>query len=145
MNGQYHPLLVVLSAFVAVYSSAIYLLIARAMPDFDRQQRMRWRMGAALMMGGGIWSMHFVGMLAFELPIEVSYHSTWTAASAIPSIVVSGILFLLLEQHVLGIQPLKGKRFWWGGLVFGLGVVVMHLVGMHAMEVQPGIEYRIGG
>lgn len=144
MNGQYHPLLVALSAFVAVYSSAIYLLIARAMPDFDRQQRMRWRMGAAIMMGGGIWSMHFVGMLAFELPIEVSYHSTWTAASAIPSIVVSGILFLLLEQHVLGIHPLVGKRFWWGGLVFGMGVVVMHLVGMHAMEVQPGIEYRIG-
>ena len=41
MKGQYHPLLVALSAFVAVYSSAIYLLIARAMPDFDRQQRMR--------------------------------------------------------------------------------------------------------
>ena len=144
VNGDYQSSLVILSWAVGTLAAAVFLHIARAMPDFSPSQRRRWRIVGGLLMGLGIWSMHFIGMLAFKLPIAVTYHLGITVASLVPAIVASTAVLWLIEGHMGAGQPLsKAKLLTVGGIQAG-GIGAMHFAGMAAMQVQPAIDYHLG-
>ena len=94
---------------------------------------------SAVALGGGIWSMHFVAMLGLRLPVQFYYDGLTTLISALVAILIVGLAFLIL--HFL---PRSTKTITLAGAVVGLGIPVMHFIGMSGMELcQP--VYSIGG
>jgi diguanylate cyclase (GGDEF)-like protein len=99
--------------------------------------RQVWRLGGALALGVGIWSMHFIAMLAFSLPIPLGYDLATTACSLALGI---GVSYLAL---VVTTQPrLTPVRLLAGGVLMGLGIAGMHYTGMAALQMTPAIHYR---
>lgn len=90
-------------------------------------------------MGCGIWSMHFTAMLAFQLPIEVSYNIPLTLFSLVLAVISSG--FGLFYCNTLPILP---RKVVVGGIAMGVGVVGMHYTGMAAMQMNATMYYTPG-
>lgn len=99
MIGQYNLALVAGSYFVAVLASHIALRVS-ARADGGSEAR-AWLAGGAVAMGTGVWSMHFIGMLAFQLPIDVSYDVGLTALSLAIAIVVCGFALRIASRPTL--------------------------------------------
>ncbi|OOV92872.1 putative bifunctional diguanylate cyclase/phosphodiesterase [Pseudomonas sp. MF4836] len=134
--GSYSPALVVISLFVAILASYTALDLTGRIATTRGLAAQLWMVGGALAMGVGVWSMHFIGMLAFELPIELGYDLSITALSLLISILSCGFALWLVSQTRL--------PFWqlgFGALVMGAGISGMHYTGMAAMRMQPGIDY----
>jgi len=87
-------------------------------------------------MGTGIWSMHFVGMLAFSLPISLGYDPTITVLSLLIAIASSAFALWLVGQNELPVSRLIS-----GAVLMGAGVTGMHYTGMAALRMTPGISY----
>lgn len=137
MTGVYNPLLVCLSLVVAFLASYTAVELSGGLNALLSAKRRRlWLGGGAMSMGVGIWSMHFIGMLAFSLPIPVGYNLSSTATSLFFAISVS---FIALATASRG--ALSRKRLCIAGTVMGVGIAAMHFTGMHAMEMSPAIEY----
>src|SRR5688572_19025985 len=137
MTGSYNVWLVVTSIIVASLASYVALdLAARVMAARGIRTAASWLLGGALSMGTGIWSMHFIGMLAFELPIRMSYDIPITLLSLAIAIAVSGFALYTVSHGTLGL-----RRVLTGGLLMGLGIASMHYTGMAAMDLQPPIRY----
>jgi diguanylate cyclase (GGDEF)-like protein len=137
--GHHDPKLVVLSVTVAVIAS--YAALDLAARGSVRRGRAAWLwllLGGAAVMGTGIWSMHFVGMLAFDLGGPVAYDGRINAASWLVAVLASGMALLVARRPALTRSRLAG-----GGLVMGLGIAAMHYLGMAAMRVSPPVEYDI--
>src|ERR1700758_2976372 len=101
MRSSYSLELVILSYVVAVLASHVTLSLARRLRPIDRSTHRPlywpWIVGGAFSMGTGIWSMHFIGMLAFHLPVQVAYDLSLTVTSWLIAVVVSG--FALHRFH----------------------------------------------
>lgn len=137
MTGVYNPLLVCLSLVVAFLASFTALELAGGLSEIvDPKRRTLWLVGGAVSMGIGIWSMHFIGMLAFALPIAVGYDLPITASSLFLAIGVSLIALVTASRGAL-----SRRRLCVAGAIMGVGVAAMHFVGMQALQMFPGIEY----
>lgn len=138
MQSSYNPWLVVMSFFVATLASYTALdLTGRIFVLASPRLRHIWRMGGAAALGIGIWSMHFVAMLAFSLPIALGYDLADTAYSLALAIGAS-YLALCLTTHA----RLTATRLVAGGAFMGLGIAGMHYSGMAALRMSPGISYQ---
>ncbi|MGW4961894.1 MHYT domain-containing protein [Nonomuraea sp. NPDC004186] len=100
--------------------------------------RVRWLLGAAISIGGtGIWVMHFIAMMGFEVEgTQIKYDVWLTVASAVVAIVVVGTGLLLVSYGGGRVLALLG-----GGLLTGLGVASMHYLGMYAMNMSAHVSY----
>ncbi|MFG1701762.1 MHYT domain-containing protein [Nonomuraea sp. M3C6] len=100
--------------------------------------RVRWLLGAAISIGGtGIWVMHFIAMMGFEVEgTQIKYDVWLTVASAVVAIVVVGTGLFLVSYGRGRILALLG-----GGLLTGLGVASMHYLGMYAMNMSAHVSY----
>ena len=129
--------LVVAAFLIATLASYTTLDLAGRIATVGKISHRRWWLaGGALSMGLGIWSMHFVGMLSFSLPIPLGYDIAITLLSLLIAIVISYFALNLITQGSL--SPL---RLVVSGTVMGLGIAGMHYTGMGAMKMQPGIQY----
>lgn len=146
MQASYSPLLVVLSVLTAVIASfvalnmASHVATARAAARAGQQSRERvwlWLLGGSVAMGSGIWSMHFVGMLAFSLPIPLAYDLFITLASWVVAVLSSMLALITVSRLRLGWRQLGVA-----GTLMGLGVASMHYLGMEAMQMLPRISYN---
>ena len=137
--GSYSPTLVLISLCVAILASYTALDLNGRIATAKGRAVQLWTAGGALAMGVGIWSMHFIGMLAFSLPIELGYDLTITLLSLLIGIVSSGFALWLVNQ-----PSLPAWQLGCGALVMGAGISAMHYTGMAAMRMQPGIEYHWG-
>jgi NO-binding membrane sensor protein with MHYT domain len=138
VTGTYNPHLVALSILVAAFASYTALdLGGRASATRGIASRI-WLVAAAIAIGGGIWSMHFVAMLAFTLPIPMSYDITLTTLSLVVAIFVTGTGFYFINRQ--NAPPLS---LIFSGVFMGLGIVAMHYIGMAAMREHAGISYDI--
>jgi diguanylate cyclase len=134
--GHYTLSLVLISIVVAILASYTALDLAGRIQASHGKARMMWIGGGALSMGIGIWSMHFIGMLAFQLPIDLGFDVTLTLCSLLVAVLSSGFaLWLISHKYV----PLLHVLF--GALVMGTGISTMHYTGMAALHMQPGIDY----
>ena len=138
MVGTYDSLLIVLSVVVAIVASYVALdLASRVVASRGRNTAWYWLAGGGVSMGTGIWSMHFIGMLAFSLPIPVSYDVPTTLLSLLIAILASGFALYLVSRGNLKLPRLAG-----GGVLMGIGIVSMHYTGMAAMQMAPPIRYQ---
>ncbi len=94
---------------------------------------------AAVALGGGIWSMHFVAMLGLELPFLYYYDALITLISALAAILLTGIALLLL--HFLPRTPVTITG---AGVVIGVGIPIMHYIGMSGMELCRPVYTPLG-
>ncbi len=137
LQGTYNPWLVCLSILIAMGSSFIGLQIAamakRAPKGLHAQVAL---LTGSLAMGGGIWSMHFIGMLAFRIGDHVHYDPLITLGSMAPSVFASWIALLLLASEAISRQ-----RLLLGGLLVGAGIGTMHYSGMAAMHMDMTLKY----
>ena len=132
---NYDPTLVALSMSVATVASFVSLDVAARIWPAKGWSRAGWIAAAATAMGGGIWSMHFIAMLAFSLPVEIGYDVPTTLASLVTAIVVTGLAFAIIAE---------GYELWHlaaAGMLMGLGVAAMHYTGMAAMRLSALITY----
>jgi NO-binding membrane sensor protein with MHYT domain len=137
VTGNYNPYLVVLSILVACFASYTALdLSAHVGPSRGFARRV-WLVAAAVTMGGGIWSMHFVAMLAFVLPNPMSYDVGLTVLSLVVAIFVTGGGFYVISR-----QSASPLRLVLSGIFMGLGIAGMHYTGMAAMRGPAELSYQ---
>ena len=136
LASSYNPLLVLLSLFVAILASYTALDMAGRVVTAQGRAAFWWLVGGASAMGLGIWSMHFVGMLAFSLPIPLGYDVSITLGSLAIAIASSAFALWLVSRRELPWPRLVG-----GALLMGSGVAGMHYAGMAALRMTPGIQY----
>ena len=134
--GSYTPSLVLISILVAILSSYTALDLTGRIATAVGRTVYLWIGGGALAMGVGIWSMHFIGMLAFHLPIELGYDIPITLLSLLIAILSSGFALWLVSQPKLPVLQLA-----FGALAMGAGISGMHYCGMAALRMQPAIDY----
>lgn len=90
-----------------------------------------WLFFASISMGLGIWSMHFIGMTAIDIPVSMSHNLFWTFVSIFPAILSSLLAFYFVNQ------PRKNiKLYLLAGLTMGIGISLMHYIGMAGMELE---------
>ena len=136
VHTGYNPALVALSLAIAVFASYTALDLAGRMRGSARGPRWAWVAGAALAMGGGIWSMHFVGMLAFEMGMPAAYHLGLTLASLLIAVGATGVAFVLISR-----PGAASRDILVGGPLMGVGIAGMHYTGMAAMRVPGNLAY----
>ncbi len=137
MPATYNFWLVGLSIVVAVLVSYTALRLAARVANVERQAARLWLCAGAVSMGVGIWSMHFIGMLAFSLPIALTYSVPVTIGSLLIAVLTSGFALTITSAAA---QP-SIARLGGGALVMGAGICAMHYSGMAAITIVPGIGY----
>jgi diguanylate cyclase (GGDEF)-like protein len=136
MTGYYDLDLVLLSLAVAVVASYTALDLAGRVSAARGRAQAVWLLSGACSLGAGIWAMHFIGMLAFRLPIEMAYDLRLTLGSLLIAIVSSGLALAIIRRPVLGSGTLAT-----GATLMGIGISGMHYTGMLAMQMSPPIRY----
>lgn len=135
LHGEYSVLLVALSLLVASLASFVAIDTAQRIWTARGLRRRVWLLMAALAMGGGIWSMHFIGMLAFMLPVDVTYDLGLTFGSVVLAVIGAAAGFAIIGRHGSPLAVLTA------GIALGLGVAAMHYSGMEAMNMRAMISY----
>lgn len=139
LAGSYDPSLVLLSFLIAVFSSAIAIHItAQAISVKKKSVRLLMLGCGSIALGGGVWSMHFIGMLAFALCTGVSYQPGLTFLSMLPSIAASWVALDLISK-----QQLRSLQLLGGGILVGAGIGTMHYMGMAAMQMSVALRYDL--
>ncbi|MDW5378013.1 EAL domain-containing protein [Halomonas sp. HP20-15] len=134
----YDPWLVGLSFAMASLASLTALNLAGRLRDTAGLARYAWLAGGAFAMGAGIWAMHFIGMLAMHTAMPMRYDLTITLWSLLASILTSALALALVRKAQLSVV-----RLLFGGAVMGLGICLMHYLGMQAMQLEQPISYRM--
>jgi NO-binding membrane sensor protein with MHYT domain len=136
LAGHYETPLVLVSILVAIAASYAALSLAGRVSESRGRAVLAWVVGGSVAMGSGIWAMHFVGMLAFRLPIPIAFDLPLTLASLLLPIAASCLALWQVSRAELG--PV---RLAVSALVMGIGINAMHYTGMAAMRMEPGIVY----
>ena len=132
-----HNLWVVAASFlIAMLASYVTLDLARRVRTAQRRVGLAWWAAGSLVMGTGIWSMHFLGMQAFELPISIGFSSGLTLLSWLAVVGAAAVALGLASREQFGPMQLV-----LGALVMGTGISGMHYIGMAAMDMAPGIVW----
>ena len=137
-QGIYEPWLVGVSVSIAILAAFVALSISsRMVGAVSRRGRFAWASAGAMTMGGGIWAMHFIGMLAFSLPCGIRYDPVGTLLSMIPGILASGVAL-----HTISRVSEPGlRRLLAGAVLMGAGIGAMHYSGMVAMRPDALLFY----
>ncbi|MEE8509103.1 MAG: MHYT domain-containing protein, partial [Myxococcota bacterium] len=135
--GTYDPALVGLSVVVASLAAFAALGVAGRVAAAEAPTaRWSWLTIGAVAMGVGVWSMHFIGMLAFRMPVEVRYDVPITLASVFPAILASGVVMRVISR-----SRVSTWQLWLGGTLMGAGIGTMHYTGMAAMRMDARMFY----
>lgn len=135
-TAHYDTLLVFISLLVAILASYTALDMAERIHATQHKGAALWLTGGAFAMGVGIWSMHFIGMLSFRLPIALGYDLTLTIVSLVIAVVASGFALWRISQPSLSFMQLSVCA-----LLMGSAIAAMHYTGMAALRMTPEIEY----
>jgi diguanylate cyclase len=137
LTGTYNLWLVAASLLIAMLASYTALDMAGRVSATQGRSAHWWLAGGSIAMGIGIWSMHFLGMLAFSLPIPMGYDPAITTLSLLIAIASSAFALWMVCQ-----KELSGARLCVGAALMGAGVCLMHYTGMAAMRMMPGVHYN---
>src|SRR5882672_8843813 len=137
MEGSYSLGLVALSVVIAILASGAALDLANRVTAARGRSRVLWLSGGAFAMGLGIWSMHYVGMLAFHLPVPVFYDIPIVLASLLAAVFASAVALFVVSGPALSLG-----RVLTGSAVVGAGIAGMHYTGMAAMRMSATLTYN---
>ncbi|ABI37871.1 multi-sensor hybrid histidine kinase [Shewanella sp. MR-4] len=137
LNVYYNPLLVTISILIAIFSAFMaFQVTTQAVLSQSKSRQQIMLLTGSVVLGGGVWSMHFIGMLAFDLCSPVTYDFGLTALSLLPSIGASWVALNLLSK-----PSFKFSQVLISGILVGAGIGTMHYVGMAAMDMAPLLRY----
>ncbi|RXT07079.1 EAL domain-containing protein [Ammoniphilus sp. CFH 90114] len=137
LDGHYSIPIVLLSIVIACFASYTALSINERIHQNHFFHEYFWVFLASIVMGLGIWSMHFIGMGAFMLSIPMEYDLLLTVLSVVPAIMASFLAFYISNR--------KNRISWQllpAGMFMGLGISTMHYVGMAAMKMEAEYSYK---
>src|SRR2546428_11995562 len=137
LTGSHDYALVALSVLIAMFASYAALDLAGRVTAAGGWTRAAWLLGGAGAMGTGIWSMHYIGMLAFILPIPVAYHWPTVLLSLIAAILTS-----VIALYVVSRQKMGASRAVAGSVLMGAGIASMHYIGMAAMRLPAICQFN---
>ncbi|WP_416669975.1 MHYT domain-containing protein [Egbenema bharatensis] len=137
MPISYDPILVIVSAFAAILAAFIALEMTNRLLIAKDTFRTFWLTSGSIALGSGIWTMHFIGMLAVSLPIGVTYNVPILTASLLLPVIAAFQALSITCRPVVKISTLII-----GGVVAGLGIAIMHYVGMAAMQMSADLSYN---
>jgi PAS domain S-box-containing protein len=136
MTGYYDPWMIVLSVLIAVTASYAALDLAGRVSEAHGWPRAAWLSAGAMAMGLGIWSMHYIGMLAFHLPAVILYHLPTVILSLAAAILASAVALWVSSGKTMGpVQAIPAS------LVMGAGIATMHYSGMAAMRLPASMSF----
>ncbi len=136
MFGEYDARLVALSTLVATLASYTAFDVVSRMGARESWRAYGWLLAGALALGTGIWATHFVAMIGFDLPVNMIYDLRIVVLSWAIAVSASGVA---LNASTRAGKP--AHRLLLGSAALTFGIASMHYTGMHAMHVEPGIEY----
>lgn len=137
MTGVHDGPLVTLSILIAMFASFTALSLANRMRASSGRIRRLWLFAAATALGAGIWSMHFIAMLAFSMPgMDIGYDLTLTLVSLGFALLFTGAGFAVINWQIV-----QTSRLAVAGLLIGTGVLAMHYSGMAAMRMAAAARY----
>lgn len=134
ITSSYNYYWVIFSILIGILFSYVAIDLRWKLIVFKEFMYNAWLLGCAVTMGLGIWTMHFVGMLAMEMAIPVVYDTRIVLLSMLVSIVVTGISFLFMRPSYL--------RLVLSSIIMGGGIVCMHYLGVSAMKINFSIIYH---
>src|SRR5437868_8038449 len=135
--GSYNYALVALSVLIAMFASYAALDLAGRVTAAGGWTRAFWLLGGAGAMGTGIWSMHYIGMLAFILPVPVAYHWPTVLLSLFAAILASAIALYVVSRQKMGASQAVA-----GSVLMGAGIAGMHYIGMAAMRLPAVCQFN---
>jgi two-component system, sensor histidine kinase and response regulator len=136
LSGSYNYWLVALSIAIAILAAYAALDLAGRITAARGMGRLAWLFGGAIALGIGIWSMHYIGMEAFDLPVAVKYHWPTVLLSMGAAILASTIALLFVSRKTMGLPSTAA-----GALLMGIGIASMHYIGMEAMRLPAMCSY----
>ncbi|MBC7455531.1 MAG: PAS domain S-box protein, partial [Massilia sp.] len=128
--------LIAMSVLISILGAFSALSHMQSMRENSGRQGLGWMSAGAITLAIAIWSMHFIGMLAFHLEAQMAFDITLTLLSILPPLATTLFAFNLLQKSNVGCG-----RMAIAGSVMGLGVAAMHYTGMAALKMQPAIGY----
>jgi signal transduction histidine kinase/CheY-like chemotaxis protein len=138
VNGTHQFPLVALSILIAICASYTALTLAGRVSVARGRARLAWLLGGSVALGSGIWSMHFVAMLAFHLPVPIAYDVPLVTLSWLAAVGASAFALFVASRSSVG-----KVRLGAAGTCLGLAVVTMHYTGMAAVRVQANLNYDV--
>jgi two-component system sensor histidine kinase/response regulator len=139
LTGSYDYRLVALSVLIAMLAAYAALDLGGRVTSARGRARLAWLSCGALAMGIGIWSMHYIGMLAFRLPVPVEYDWPTVLLSLIAAALASGVALFVVSRKTMTIF-----RAAVGSVLMGAGIASMHYIGMEAMRLPAMCSYSTG-
>jgi PAS domain S-box-containing protein len=139
LQGSYDYRLVTLSVLIAMLASYAALDLGGRVTASHGRLRSIWLLGGASAMGLGIWAMHYIGMLAYSLPVDVFYHWPTVLLSLLAAIVASAIALFVVSR-----DQMSALHAGLGGLLMGTAIAAMHYIGMEAMRLPAMCHYSSG-
>jgi len=136
-KGTYIFLLVLVSYAIASFGSYTGLTLATRLfnaPTLQKKRLLHW--AGAFALGSGIWSMHFIGMLAYRMRMEVHYAPWLTALSMVIAVIVAWFVLQITQVAILSV-----RRIAVSAILLGLGICAMHYTGMAAMQMRADLRY----
>ena len=137
MTPHYDPVLVLGSIVIAIMASYVALDLASRLSSERSAVRWVWWLGGSIAMGVGIWSMHFVGMLAFHLPVPMRFDGPLVLLSVFVAIVASALALFVASRPALPMVVLTASSLFMGAAISG-----MHYIGMAAMQLPAVVTWR---
>lgn len=137
LTDSYNLYLVTISVVIAILASYTTLKLAGRIAPARGWVKICWLVGGALGMGSGIWSMHFIGMLAFKAPVPIDYNFVFVLISMLPAILASGSVLFIITCPMVGPLELLG-----GSLSMAAGISATHYLGMAAMRTSAVMHYN---
>ena len=137
MAGSYDYRLVGLSVLIAICAAYAALDLAGRTTAARGRIRLIWLAGGAIAMGIGIWSMHYIGMLAFSLPVPVLYDWPTVLLSLLAAVFASAVALFVVSRKQMG-----WPRALVGSTIMGGGIATMHYTGMAAMRLPAMCSYK---
>ena len=139
MAASYNYWLVALSLAIAICASHTALDLAGRTAAARGRAWLAWLVGGAASMGLGIWSMHYIGMLAFSLAVPISYHVPTVLYSLLAAVFSSGVALFVVSR-----SRMTWRSATLGSVVMGGGIAAMHYTGMYAMRLHAHMSWNVG-
>ena len=134
--GIYDLRLVALSIVISILAAYAALDLAGRVTSAVGRARLPWLSGGAVAMGVGIWSMHYIGMLALQLPVPVYYYWPTVLLSLLAAIAASGVALFVVSRKKVRVPAIA-----LGSIFMGSGIAAMHYIGMGAMRLPAMCHY----
>lgn len=136
ITGEYNIYIILLSIIILITAAYISFIIISKISVASQKHKLFWLFTGSITMGIGIWSFHFIGMLAFQIDLAITYHVGLTFLSAATVIIGSFCAFYLII-----ILKKQNMAVFFAGLIMALSIIAMDYLATHAMETTAVLSH----